>query len=710
MFEHQLRCRCTGVSERSSLGLPRESQFFLTESKPHFAPDRKVDFKHLKLEIDVDLKAKILKGSCTHQFEVVAEEVGELIFDAIDLVIHKVSVSGKSVLFDQDDKKVQIFLKRKLRRGDKSSVTLTYSVREPRAGLYFIAPTKHELSRPWQLWTQGQDQDNRYWIPCHDSPNQKTSTEMVVTVDSSYKAISNGRLVSEKLSKDKKKRTFHWDQKIPHSSYLITLCVGDFVVLKDFWTNSQKNKIPVDYYTLKGREKETKLAFGKTPKMIDFFSKKIGVEYPYEKYAQIVAWDFIYGGMENTSATTQTEYTLHPESVELDYSSEYLVAHELAHQWFGDLLTCKEWSHAWLNEGFATYFESLWTKFEHGTDEAQYERFGFEKSYKLEDSGSYRRPVVTNVFLSPSDIFDRHLYEKGARILHMLRKMVGDKNWWKAIRLYVTTHRENTVETVDLQRAFEKVTGLSLSWFFDQWVFKGGHPHLEVKYSWDEKKKKASFEFNQKQKESDLTPIFKFPLKVKFGFGKKEIEKEIFISHQVESISFDFNQKPKWISVNRENEILMNLEFNPGVELLKNQIQFDKDCMGRIHAIKTLSKNSTKDTLDFFNEVLKKEKFWGVQLELLDVLSKFNDEKTIEILQKHYSKIKHPKARKSVIRSLSQFRDEDLFSFFKMVSKKDESPLVQYEVGMAIGKLKTKEAFEFLKKELNQKNDQQIGP
>ena len=691
MFEHELICRC------SSLSLPRSSSFYLPQAKPQYAPDRLVDVEHIKLEITVDLQAKILRGTCTTDFRAVAPDATKLTFDAVDLVVEEVfDASGAELRFDQSPSKVVVYLRQAVVPGERDQVVFKYHVTEPRAGLYFISPDKNYPDRPWQLWTQGQDQDNRYWIPCHDAPNEKAATEMVVTVDERYTAISNGKLLNVAHDKNGKTKTFHWKQTIPHASYLMTLCVGEFVEINESWKSSRGDEIPVTYYTLMGRERETKLSFGKTPKMLEFFSKKIGIDYPFEKYAQVVAWDFIYGGMENTSATTQTEYTLHPDSIELDYSSEPLVAHELAHQWFGDLLTCKEWSHAWLNEGFATYFESLWMESEHGKDEFLYEVFTNEKTYKTEDSGAYRRPIVTNVYLSPSDIFDRHLYEKGARVLHMLHRLVGDELWWKAINRYVTAHFAKTVETVDLRRAFEETTGLALTWFFEQWIFKAGHPDIKASYEWVDEKKQAKLTITQKQKTDDLIPLFRLPLKFKIATSVGEVVHEFEVREAEETFWFSCSEKPAFVSLNPENTILGNWDFNPGRELLIYQLHHDKDVMGRVFAARTLSKDHSRQSVDALGGALKKETFWGAQAEIAESLGAIGSQLCLDYLLKAWADLRHPRARKAAVKAIGQFRSEQSAEVAERALKSDGSPLVQYEAGVAMGKSRVGSVFEKL--------------
>lgn len=706
IFEQSLKCRCVSHAARQlTASSATDSRFFISEAKPHHAPNRFVKIDHIKLEIRVDLQSKLLSGVCTTTFKTAASEVTQLVFDAVDLVVESVvDASDSPLMFDQSNDKLNIVLSRTFKKGETGEVRVRYHVQEPRAGLYFIAPDTDHPERPWQLWTQGEDEDNRYWFPCHDSPHEKATTEMIVTVDQKYTAISNGRLISRTVNSQSREVTYHWKQAIPHSSYLVTLCVGEFVETSDSWKNSKGELIPVVYYSLAGREEETKVSFGKTPEMIEFFSRSIGVDYPYEKYAQIVAWDFIYGGMENTSATTQTEYTLHPASLEQDYSSEPLVAHELAHQWFGDLLTCKEWRHAWLNEGFATYFETLWTHHAHGKEEALYELYQNEGIYKEEDGGAYRRPIVTNVYISPSDIFDRHLYEKGGRVLHMLHLLVGDAVWWQAIRSYVERHRSQNVETIDLQRVFEECSGRSLGWFFDQWVFKAGHPELKVSASHVAEKSQIKISISQTQKQNELTPLFQFPLRIKVC--EKGVEKTITFEIKEKDHTFwiPCDQKPDFVSINCENTVLGEWKIETDTAWQINQLSKDQDVMGRIQAAKTLSKNHSRKVLEALGSALESEKFWGAQVEIAAALSKNPSPRALELLEQALQNTKHPKARKAIIQALGEYRSESQIEKLVKILKTDSSPIVQGAAAQAIGKTQSPKAFSVLAAEfLNKK-------
>ncbi|HPH70613.1 MAG TPA: M1 family metallopeptidase, partial [Kofleriaceae bacterium] len=384
---------------------------------------RVVDIEHIKIVVDVNVTGRAVQGAVTLRITALAAAVTSVELDAVELSIASVAVADKPAKFSHDGKKLRITLPNRLLAGKTTTLHIEYAG-APRRGLYFIAPDADYPSKPIQVWTQGQDVDSRYWFPCFDAPHEKATSEVVVTVPAQLFALSNGSLVSDRVRG--KKRTLHWRLDVPHSCYLITLAVGDFAAVQTKWRD-----IPVTYYAERGLEAAAQRTLARTPQMLELFSTKFGVAYPYPQYAQVFVSDFIFGGMENTSATTLTDTILMDERAALDYDIDSLVAHELAHQWFGDLVTCRDWGEGWLNEGFATYAEYLWREHYEGRDAADLELDEWADMYFGEDAGRYRRTIATKMYQEPIDIFDHHLYEKGGRVLHMLRNVVGDDAFFK---------------------------------------------------------------------------------------------------------------------------------------------------------------------------------------------------------------------------------------------------------------------------------------
>src|SRR3990172_8044176 len=365
--------------------LPQHHPFPLPGDRPRYPRDRLFDVRHIRLEVAIDLEARRLWGTCSTTLAAINDGLSRLEFDCVDLAVKSVSLSGGAPLpYEVSDGRLRIDIGSPRAAGEELTVAVEYECTEPRRGLYFVAPDEAYPDKPLQAWTQGQDEDSRHWFPCYDYPNEQATSEVIVTVPEGFTTVGNGELVATRTDKSRRTTTFHWRQSVPHVAYLLSLTVGRFAKIEEAWES-----LPVEYYVPPGREEDGRRAFAKTPKMLAFFSERTSIRYPYAKYAQVAVADFIFGGMEIVSATTVTDRVLHDERAHLDYSADSLVAHELAHQWFGDLFTCRDWSPAWLNEGFATYFDHLFREHDLGTDEFRYALFQDAEEYFREDRERY---------------------------------------------------------------------------------------------------------------------------------------------------------------------------------------------------------------------------------------------------------------------------------------------------------------------------------
>jgi aminopeptidase N len=682
-------------------GLQEHRAFPLPGDRARYARDRTCDVRHIKLEVSLDLNERRLWGSVSTTLAPINDGLTRVEFDAVELDIKSVALAdGSAPLdFEVSDDKLRVDLGDPRPAGEQLTIVVEYECRDPRRGLYFIAPDEAYPDRPLQAWTQGQDEDSRHWFPCYDFPNEQATSEVVVTVPEPLTVVSNGLLTAVEVTEKPRKggprlRTFRWRQDVPHVSYLLSLVVGEFARVGEQWDG-----IPVEYYMPPGREEDGRRAFGKTPEMLRFFSERIGIRYPYAKYAQVAVHDFIFGGMENVSATTVTHHALHDERAHLDYSADPLVAHELAHQWYGDLLTCRDWAHAWLNEGFATYFDLLFKEHDLGVDEFRYAVFLDAESYFEEDRDRYRRPIVSNVYHEPIDLFDRHLYEKGGLVLHMLRFVLGDELFWKAIRHYTAKHRGTNVVTTDLQRAIEEATGRNLDWFFDQWVYAAGHPDLKAEYSWDDEAKSARLSIKQTQPEGDGTPVFRLPMDVAFTTSEGVHTFRIDVREREQSFHFPLPAKPVTVRLDPGNWTLKTLDFTRPKELLLHQLQHDPDVMGRIEAAKALAKLGTLEIVAALKRAVLEDPFWGVQAEAAKVLGKVRSKAALEALAECLT-VRHPKARRGAVRGLGEFRDEAAAHALLPVLKRDKSYYVEAEAAKSLGKTRSPQAFEALEKAL----------
>ena len=598
--------------------------FQLPGSRPHYNPDRPGQVEHVSLDLILDIPNRSFTGTCGIRLNPVRNAIESLTLDAVDLKIDRVEIDGTNCEFNYDGELLHIPVKVDVIAGKILDLVIHYGVTNPQRGLYFIQPDEHYPDKPTQVWTQGEDEDSRFWFPCFDYPGQLATSAIRVQVPKDFMAISNGELVEQTTFGED--RVYQWMQKEIHPTYLMTLAVGRFVEIADSW-----NGKPVTYYVEKGFEESAKLSMGKTPQMIEFFSKKFGYPYPFPKYAQVCVADFIFGGMENTSTTLLMDRCLLDERASLDnFNTESLVAHELAHQWFGDLVVIKHWSHAWIKEGMASYCEVLWTENEYDRDEAAYYLLGEARSYLSEDSSRYRRPIVTNIYREAIELYDRHLYEKGACVYHMIRAELGDELFDRFVHTFVNDNAHKTVETIDLLRAIDRATGRNLAFLFDQYVYRGGHPDFKVAYSWDGDSKLAKLTVTQTQAKEGIHTLTNdlFDLKIPIGFGyvKDDIADvkvtKIRIHEKEQVLYFPLETKPDFISFDVGNNYLKTVTLEYPLPELKAQLKSDPDPISRIYATEAIAKKGNLEAVTALTECLTTEKFWAVRLEAAQQLAK----------------------------------------------------------------------------------------
>ncbi len=689
LSETELSCR--GAEEYQLLA-PGAGNFPLPGDKPRYPRDRVVDIKHVRMDIALDLDAKRISGSVSHTFSPMNEGVSSIELDAVELDISAVRLaSGAALTYAVAGNRLHIDLDAPHHPGEEVTITVDFSG-YPRRGLYFIQPDEAYPDKRVEAWTQGQDEDSRHWYPCYDYPNELATSEMHVTVPEKYFAISNGELTSVDEAPGNQK-TYNWYQSTPHVAYLLSVAAGEYAELTDEWDG-----IPIQYYVPHGREEDGREVFKNTPDILKFFSERTGVRYPYAKYSQVVVQDFIFGGMENVSATTLTENCLYDSRARTDIDADALIAHEAAHQWFGDLLTCRDWSHGWLNEGFATFMELAYAERNKGRDEFLYTLRG-EMDFYLGEAGRYRRPIVTNVYNEPIDLFDRHLYEKGGIVINMLRVLLGETLFWKAIRRYVISRRSTSVVTMDLQRAIEEATGRNLDWFFDQWVFSAGHPEMKGDYAWDEESKTAKVSFKQSQKGDDVPEVFRLPLRIDFRLESGEtISSKVEVTEKEHSFLIPLASKPRFVRV--DPEILKTLELERPADMLRAQLLSDEHVLGRVDAARALAKKSDRETIVALGKSVREDSFWGVQAEAAKALGQIKTMSALEELLASTG-VDHPKARRAVARALGEFREERAAEVLaQMIDQGDPSYYVEAAATAAIGKTRSPLAFDALQRAL----------
>ena len=668
--------------------------FELPGAKPHYNPDRPGQVNHIFLDLVLDIPHRSFQGTCTITLTPIRKGINQLTLDAVNLQIESVLIDDVSQPFDYDGNQLIINLLKPTGEAP-IQVAIAYSVDHPQRGLYFVGSTEHYPNKPTQVWTQGEDEDSRFWFPCFDYPGQLATSEIRVQVPQEFFAISNGELVATAAAGEDK--IYHWHQKQVHPTYLMTLAVGDFAEVKDEW-----NGIPVNYYAQKGREADARRSMDKTPRMMEFLSQKYGYAYAYPKYYQVCVDDFIFGGMENTSCTLLTDRCLLDERAAIDNQrTESLVVHELAHQWFGDLVVIKHWSHAWIKEGMASYAEVLWADHEYGQEEAAYYLLNEARSYLEEDTSRYRRPIVTHVYREAIELYDRHLYEKGACVYHMIRTVLGDELFDKAIHTFVQDNAHSTVETVDLLRAIEKATGYNLMFLFDQYVFRGGHPDFKVAYAWDGDNNLAKLTVTQTQikDSSNTNELFNLKIPVAFGYqqgDRAELKTFTLNLHEREqSFYFPLEAKPDFVSFDVGNNFLKTVSLEYPMPELKAQLQHDPDPVSRIYAATALAKRGL-EAVKVLAQALTNEPFWGVRVEIAKQLAKIKLDQAATALTAGLED-EDARVRRAVVEGLSRFKNETSYQTLKEfleggdASYYTEAATARSLGGMVAGNLKDKQ-------------------
>jgi aminopeptidase N len=659
----------------------------------HYPRDRSMDVKNMVLNLSFDWERRWVGGDVTFTLSPLAEPLDTVILDSAELQIKKVTAGDASLKFATAGEQLLVDLGRSVSPGEEVTFTVTYEAR-PRRGLFFVGPDRGYPEKPRMIYNQGEGEGNHWWFPCYDYPNDRSTFEEYFTVAAPFTALGNGRLVEVKTYPGGDKRTFHFRQEVPAVSYLVSVAVGEFDIVKQ-----EYDGIPSEYYVPRGTPSGDVLrSFGRTPDMMKFFSEKIGVRYPYAKYAQSAMVDFIYGGMENISATTQNFETIHPAEVEKEASSEGLVAHELAHQWWGDLLTFRDWAHAWISEGFATFFGQLYKEHAEGEEEFQYEMLLGARAYMKEDSEEYRRPIVEPSYDDSMDIFDSHLYRKGGWTLHMIRGIVGDDLFWKAIRRYAADHKAGIVVTDDFRRALEEETGQSLVWFFDEWYQHGGHPEFRVTQKWDAKEKAVRLKVEQKQLVDDLTPIFRMPVKIVFEGESASWEFTIRVSRATEEFTFPLPEPPRMTRFDAGYHVLKTLEFDRSLEELSFQLSRDPDVPGRVWAAEQMgSRPVDVAAAGALAEALGKEKFWGVRLEIAKNLGRIRVPEARDALIRAL-KDSDTRVRAAAVESLGRFREDPKGAeAIRSTFRSEKNPYLRGAAAKAIAASRAPEAFTLLK-------------
>lgn len=559
-------------------------------------PERINDVVHTRMDGKLDFSKSQLIGKVWLTLKPHFYPTDSLRLDAKGMEIKSVAIvkGGKNtpLKYTYDGMQLDIDLDRTYKGGESYIVYVDYIAKpdEYKAvgsaaisdarGLYFINPRGEEKDKPTQVWTQGETEATSVYVPIIDKPNQKTTQEFYLTVPQKFVTLSNGKLMTQKKNTDGT-RTDYWKMDQPHAPYLFFVGAGDFAVVKDSYKGKE-----VNYYVDKEYASVARQIFGNTPEMMAFFSRITGVEYPWVKYAQMTAHDYVSGAMENTTAT------LHSSDAQQDARQltdgndwEDVIAHELFHQWFGDLVTTESWSNLPLNESFANYSEYLWREYKTGKDDADAHSNADMMGYM--NSGSEKKHLIRYHYRDKEDMFDAVSYNKGGRILHMLRNFVGDSAFFKSLNLYLNTNKFKPVEAHQLRLAFEEVTGKDLNWFFNQWFFNSGHPKLNITCSYDNDAKQARVIVQQTQ---DTANIFQLPVTIDVYQGDEPMRYKVWVKNRIDTFTFAAQTKPGLINFDSDKILLAQKTENKTMEDYLFQYKHARNYMDRREAVEVAAR------------------------------------------------------------------------------------------------------------------------
>lgn len=627
-----------------------------------YARDRLVDVKRVALDVTPDFKEKSVRGTAVLTFSPIARPLERLALDAVDLKVESVESTAPLSSHSSTLEKLELQFAQPVAPGTEVKVTVRYSA-HPEKGLYFRTPDVGWPAGDDQVWTQGEAELHRYWFPCYDYPNERFASEVTCHVPQGMTVFSNGVLASR--DQDAAGLTaFRWVQEKEHVNYLIAMAAGYFHTLEDRMGN-----LPIGLAVPPSRAAEAKNTFRDTAAILRFFEEETGVAFPWDKYYSVVAYDFVAGGMENTSCTILTHQTLHTDATEQLRSSQDLDAHEIAHQWFGDLVTCRDWAHLWLNEGFATYYAHLFDGKKNGQDDFHYGLLG--SMDRVLGAQGDTKPVVFRDYTDPMVQFDYRAYPKGAWVLHMMRNRLGDDLYRQCVRTYLERHRNTNTTTDDLMDVCEQLSGFSFDQFADQWLYRPGAPEVTAEYRWEGSMAKVSI--IQTQEVKPERPAFSFPLTLRFRIPGEAAPRDftVQIRSQREDYHFTLPAQPDLLTVDPSFSVLAKWTLKLPREMDEKKLDDMSDGIGRVLALRRIK--DRRELAEKVAERLRTDPFWGVRQEAAEVLHGHGDEKAKALLS---ASLNQPDARVrlAVVNALAAYPHKDAQDLLRAHAAKEKNP------------------------------------
>ncbi|WP_339868663.1 M1 family metallopeptidase [uncultured Algoriphagus sp.] len=665
--------------------LVAEKELEIEAYKP--AAKKDFDILHTDLDLSFDYQNQLVLGKAELTIKPFFYPSQELVLNAQDFELGEILFiqdgTSASVPYDYDEDKIHIHLPRELSRSDTFRIVLDYKAFPERnagggseaitdtKGLYFIDPLDTLPGKPTMIWTQGETAHSSKWFPTIDSPNDKFTQLIKLTVSDTLMTIGNGELIKqENLGNGMRKD--YWEMKLPHSAYLSAFAIGDFGKIEANWED-----VPLGYFVEKGYEKGAEKVFRNTPEMIGFFSELLGVRYPWPKYDQVVVRDFVSGAMENTTVSIFMEELRLTEREAIDSEMDYIIAHELFHQWFGDYVTMESWANLTLNEGFANYSEFLWNEYKYGEDEAKLKLIAETENYFTE-ALTKQVPLIRFEYQDAEDLFDSHSYSKGGVIIHMLREYLGEEAFYRGLNYYLTEHAFGNVEVNDLRIAMEKVSGEDLNWFFNQWFLAKGHPDLHFDFDYSDP---TNIKITVTQQQNlNTTPLYQLPLDVSWYEGKVRKSKRFIITKASQQISLENENSVDLVFVDEQKNLLAKKSFGKNTEKMRQQFRVSNVGVTRYEALDSLATWEAVTELESIIPEALTDQFWSVRELALSILQGYPEwlEDTPELARK-ISDMALNDTRNSVragaLDVLSAFSPDDFYTTFLKLAQ-DSSYLV----------------------------------
>ena len=674
--EEEVLCRCHHGLTAHDHALHEAAAAARGEPAPRqYAPDRQVDMLHIRIDCTPDFARHSVRATTSLSFKPIARPLTTLRLDAVDLTVHQ----ARAVAGDADVPVADVAVSRDailvtfaapIPPGREVTLHVDHSA-EPRRGLYFRTPDMGYPAGDTHVWTQGESHEARHWFPCHDYPNEKCTTEMICHVPAAMTVLSNGRLVGEEVDAATGLKAVRWLQDKPHVSYLVCLVAGHLVKLE-----GKHRDVPLAFWTQPSTAAVAANSFRDTPGIMAFFEEEIGVPYPWAKYDQVTIQDFVAGGMENTSLTTLTDQTLFAPATENIRTTRSLDAHELAHQWFGDLVTCKDWSHLWLNEGFATYYSHLHAGSLFGRDELLYGLW-LDAENKILPQADDPRPIVFKGYRDAREQFDWRAYPKGSWVLHMLRNELGADLYRQGVRTYLERHAYGTVTTDDFRQVLEEVSGRPLDRFFDQWLYHGRHPDLKVDYRWQPEEKAAHVTVRQTQPVSADVLLFAFPVTVRFVLADGTvIDRRIEIDGASREFDFALPAQPVLVRFDPDSTLLARVDFDVPEGMHLVQLDRADDPIGRIRAVKALGARKSRGAIERLGRVLREDPFRGVREQAAAALQAAGSDEALGELERSLDQ-PDARVRRRVVEALAAFYRPQVMERLLGVVAQEANPAIR---------------------------------